>query len=197
MVPQVRYWSLTTNTSAKIFCTFLQIFFMKRLLIPSALIALTLFACNQAEKPKTETSTAESFDLTAAKDSIIASNNRLTDAIAAGDSVAFAALYLSDAKVMPSNRPALSGTAAITSFASELYKMGTKNVKFETVNISGGKDLIVEEGISTFFDDKGAVVNKGKYLRVWKQEDGKWKLFRNIFNSDLPIAPSMPSERKR
>ena len=27
---------------------------MKRLLIPSALLALTLFACNQAEEPKPE-----------------------------------------------------------------------------------------------------------------------------------------------
>ena len=98
---------------------------------------------------------------------------------------------------MPSNMPAFSGTAAITNFGSILYKMGIKNAKLETVNVWGGKDLVVEEGSSNIFDDKGAVVDKGKYIKIWKQEDGKWKLFRDIFNSDMPPAPARPSDRRR
>jgi ketosteroid isomerase-like protein len=170
---------------------------MKRLLLPSALLALTVFACNQAEQPKTETAAAESFNLAAAKDSIIAVNNRSTAAIAAGDSVALAALYTSDAKIMPSNMPAVSGTAGITNFASEAFKMGIKNIKFEVLGVWGGKDLVGEEGTFTISDDKGAVIDKGKYLVFWKQEDGKWKLFRDIFNSDMPPAPIRPSDRRR
>ncbi len=165
--------------------------------MPSALIALMLFACNQAEEPKTETAAAESFNLAAVKDSIVASNNRLSAAIAAGDSVALAALYTSDAKIMPANMPAMSGTAGITSFANEVFKMGIKNVKFEVADVWGGKDLVGEEGTFTISDDKGAVIDKGKFLVFWKQEDGKWKAFRDIFNSDMPAAPVPASDRRR
>ena len=49
-------------------------------LFPSAIIALAIFACNQAEGPKTEVAAAESFNLAAAKDSIIATNNRFAAA---------------------------------------------------------------------------------------------------------------------
>ena len=156
--------------------------------MPLALIALMLFACNQAEEPKTETAAAESFNLAAVKDSIVASNNRLSAAITASDSVALAALYTSDAKIMPANMPAMSGTAGITSFANEAFKMGIKNVKFEVVDVWGGKDLVGEEGTFTISDDKGAVIDKGKFLVFWKQEDGKWKAFRDIFNSDMPAS---------
>ena len=168
---------------------------MRGLLMPSALFALMLFACNQAEQPKT--ATAESFNLAAVKDTIVAANNRYSAAMAAGDSVAIAAIYTSDAKVMPSNMPALSGTAAITSFANENIKMGIKNVKFDVLGVWGGPDLVGEEGTYTISDDKGAVIDKGKYLVFWKQEDGKWKLFRDVFNSDMPPAPAMPSDRRR
>jgi ketosteroid isomerase-like protein len=168
---------------------------MKRLLIP--LTALVLVACNQAGEPKIETASASSFNLAAARDSIIAANNRLAAAIGAGDSTAVASFYTSDAKLMASNMPAFSGTAAITSFAAEAFKMGIKHIKFDILDVWGSKELVGEEGIYTITDDKGGTVDKGKYLVFWKQEDGKWKLFRDIFNSDMPPAPMQPSDRRR
>ena len=168
---------------------------MKRLLITPALLALTLFACNQAEQPKADA--PESVNLAAVKDSIEAANKRFSAAVAASDSVGVAALYASDAKLMAPNMPAFSGTGGITNFASEAFKMGIKNIKFDIANVWGSKDLVVEEGAYTISDDKGAVMDKGKYLVFWKQEDGKWKLFRDIFNSDMPPAPAQPSDRRR
>jgi ketosteroid isomerase-like protein len=29
-------------------------------------------------------------------------------------------------------------------------------------------------------------LDKGKYIVIWKQEDGQWKLHRDIFNSSMP-----------
>lgn len=173
---------------------------MKRLLIPCAFTVLVLVACNQGGEPKTETASASSFNLAAARDSVIAVNNRLSAAIAAADSVTMASFYTSDAKVMPSNMPSCSGTAAITHFASEAFKMGIKNIKFDILDVWGGKEMVGEEGMYTITDDKGATIDKGKYLVFWKQEDGKWKLFRDIFNSDNPpmAAPTeKPSDRRR
>jgi ketosteroid isomerase-like protein len=32
-------------------------------------------------------------------------------------------------------------------------------------------------------------LDKGKYIVVWKQDNGTWKMNRDIFNSDMPPAP--------
>jgi len=31
------------------------------------------------------------------------------------------------------------------------------------------------------------MLDKGKYIVIWKKVDGEWKYYRDIFNSDLPI----------
>jgi ketosteroid isomerase-like protein len=43
-------------------------------------------------------------------------------------------------------------------------------------------------------DKDGKEIDRGKALELWKMEDGKWKLFRDIFNSDLPCMPPPPSK---
>ena len=32
----------------------------------------------------------------------------------------------------------------------------------------------------------GKVMDEGKSLEIYKMEDGKWKILRDCFNSDLP-----------
>ena len=56
------------------------------------------------------------------------------------------------------------------------------------MNITGTSDLIVEEGSYDFPDDKGGSFDKGKFIALWKQEDGNWKLWREIWNTDLPLG---------
>jgi ketosteroid isomerase-like protein len=34
----------------------------------------------------------------------------------------------------------------------------------------------------------GNQLDKGKYLVLWKKENGKWKLHRDISNIDLPLV---------
>jgi ketosteroid isomerase-like protein len=57
-------------------------------------------------------------------------------------------------------------------------------------NFYGDKNLVVEEGTYNFPDGKGGSVDKGKFIALWKQEDGKWKLYREIWNTDIPPAPA-------
>ena len=49
--------------------------------------------------------------------------------------------------------------------------------------------MIVEEGKWTMADEDGNGYDHGKYLILWKMEDGKWKKFRDCHNSDIyPVA---------
>lgn len=68
---------------------------------------------------------------------------------------------------------------------SNIVKSGITGVDLRLENVYGTEDLIAEEGELTLFvgDD---VVAEEKYIVLWKKEDGKWKLFRDIFNSNLP-----------
>jgi hypothetical protein len=45
--------------------------------------------------------------------------------------------------------------------------------------------MVVEEGDYVFPDGKGGSFDKGKFIALWKPEDGKWKLYREIWNTDI------------
>jgi ketosteroid isomerase-like protein len=34
----------------------------------------------------------------------------------------------------------------------------------------------------------GKVVDRGKYIVIWKREQGQWKLHRDIWNTSMPPA---------
>jgi hypothetical protein len=39
-------------------------------------------------------------------------------------------------------------------------------------------------------DGKGHVIDKGKYVEIWKKENGEWKIYADIWNTSLPPAPA-------
>jgi ketosteroid isomerase-like protein len=165
---------------------------MKPLLSAFCLLAI-LSACNNAEK-SADTATADSptsntFNLAAAKDSIAAMNAAFASAMKAGDSVGVAAVYTSDAILMPANMPAFKGHNEILSFAGEAVRANMGTFKLESTEVYGNDEMLQEVGVYTISDDKGTAVDKGKYIVLWKKEGGRWKMFRDVFNSDNPPHP--------
>jgi len=49
-------------------------------------------------------------------------------------------------------------------------------------------DTAIEVGKYTLKGEEGQVLDTGKYTVIWKQEEGQWKLHRDIFNSSVPAA---------
>lgn len=164
---------------------------MKKNLLSALTICVFLFACN-SEAPKTETATTaateSNFNLDAAKAAIATSNATFGSGFANGDSVAFVSHYTSDACISPSNMPKMCGTPAIAAYFNGGYKMGIRDVKITTAEVMGGKDAVVETGTYEIFADKNMSLDKGKFIVIWKEENGKWKIHRDIWNSDMPAA---------
>jgi uncharacterized protein (TIGR02246 family) len=152
---------------------------MKKLLF-SAFIAASFFSCKQETK--------SSFDLAKAKTEIEAVNKELMQYVANGDSVALAAAYTKDGALMINNTPSIKGTQNITSFWNAFYKMGVTNIKLTTLEVWGDENILAEEGLGEFSTKEGVQIDKAKYIVVWKKENGKWKLHRDISNSDLPVV---------
>lgn len=171
--------------------------FMKQLLTILVIFSITLLfiACsNTADESGTNTATeerAKSFDLAAVRKVIDSTNAVFGSMVSRGDSVGLASLYTSDAKLMVPNAPTASGRSAIQSaFAGLFAAMGTPGLTLTTNDIWGTEDLVTEVGSYTMTDKTGKEIDKGKYIDLWKMEDGKWKLHRDIFNSDNPPGPS-------
>ena len=59
----------------------------------------------------------------------------------------------------------------------------------------GGKDGVTETGTYEMFVDKNVSVDKGKFIVLWKQVDGKWKMHRDIWNSDMPVPAAAPAKK--
>ncbi|MBK7121752.1 MAG: DUF4440 domain-containing protein [Chitinophagaceae bacterium] len=159
--------------------------------ILGVVIAAALFSSCNNEAVKTETS---SFSLDSVKAQIAASNKVFGASFATGDSVAFANCYTSDGCIYNANMPKVCGTAGIQSFLSIGYNSGLRNVVLTTEEVMGGKEAVIETGKYEVFIADNVSVEKGKFVVVWKEENGRWKMFRDIWNSDAPPPPPAPAK---
>jgi ketosteroid isomerase-like protein len=145
----------------------------------------SITSCNKKVEETKETVVEPTFNLTTAKAEIVKANKEFMELFTAIDSVGLSNLYTEDAKFMMNGAPAISGRENIQSTISAIMNSGVSSVNLTTVDVWGTENFITEEGgLSLFVGDDE--VDKGKYIVLWKKENGKWKLFRDIFNSNLP-----------
>ncbi len=148
----------------------------------------TLYSCaTPTENPGTTNPANASFDVSNVRQSVEAINKKFAEASLKGDSATVVGLYHSDAKVFPPNMPG-DKRNMMGSMSASLPKMGIKSFTLNTTDVSGNADQVVETG--TYEMGNGSkTIDKGKYIVVWKPENGEWKLWRDIWNSDNPPAP--------
>ncbi|GAB3790432.1 hypothetical protein GCM10028818_60560 [Spirosoma horti] len=146
--------------------------------------ALLLFAAGCSSPAKESAVTVDNATL---KKEIEAANIEFAGFIAKGDSVGMANFYTEDAKLMFSNAPAIVGRKNIQTAIHNVLGFGIAKAEFTTIDVWGTGDFVSEEGQASLFDKTGTQVIKDKYIVLWKKEAGKWKPFRDITNSDLPL----------
>ena len=160
---------------------------MKKIKSLLTVVAVTVFIVFSQSgcSSNTESANDQTFDLKNAKTEIETSNKEFMAFVAAGDSVGLANLYTQDAKFMMNGAPSFIGKENIQSIFSGIINSGISRVDLVTVEVWGNENLITEEGELTLYAGEN-VADKGKYMVLWKKVDGNWKLFRDIFNSDMP-----------
>ena len=150
------------------------------------LFGLGALAQVQAQKASTaKIKSSPPFDLTTAKTEIEDANKNLMAFVAKSDSIGMAKSYTTDAKLMFGGAPAVVGRANIQTAFSRILNSGVTKLDLKTVEVFGTEDLLAEEGEVTVYV-KDMAVAKEKSIVLWKKEDGKWKLFRDITNSNSP-----------
>ena len=87
----------------------------------------------------------------------------------------------------------MKGQEGVRAFAGASTNLGVKALTLTSTDVYGDSSMVVEEGTYTTDYGNGKAPEKGKYLVVWKPENGQWKMYRDIFNSDAPPATKQAS----
>ena len=117
---------------------------------------------------------------------IVAANETFMAAFRAGDAAGLAALYTARGQLLPPNMDTVASQAAIQAFWQGAMDMGIRSAQLEIAEVEGHGDTAIEVSTYKLCGEDGQVLDQGKYIVVWKQDGGQWKLHRDIFNSSLP-----------
>ena len=119
-------------------------------------------------------------------EAIVAADETFMTTFSRGDAAGMAALYTESGQLLPPNSDFVTGKQALQAVYQASMDMGIKAIKLETIEAEGYDDTAYEVGRVTLEGEEGQVLDQCKYIIIWKQEAGQWKLHRDIFNTSMP-----------
>ena len=108
-----------------------------------------------------------------------------------GDALRAAANYADDAEILPTHNPIIQGRPAIAAFFQANID---KYISFgnDTTWSAVRGDMAIEQGAYNVRNVRvGQDVETGKYLRIWKKNNGTWMLYRDMFSPDNAIGQAV------
>ena len=117
---------------------------------------------------------------------ITAVNQELMKAFANGDGATVGLVYAKNGQLLQPNGKIVSGREAIGRYWQGAIDSGIKVIKIQILEIFPMKARAATVGRYTIFDGNNRQLDTGKYIVLWIQENGKWRLHRDIWNSDAP-----------
>jgi ketosteroid isomerase-like protein len=98
--------------------------------------------------------------------------------------------YTADAVLLPPNEPAAKGRTGIEAAMRAWPRMSQLTI--ESSEMVGSGDMAYTCGAYTatvHLPGEPTAPDKGKYVAIWRKDaDGAWRMSRDCFNSDLPLA---------
>lgn len=119
-------------------------------------------------------------------------NEEFVAAFNANDAARLTAVYTTDASIYPPNSDAISGSEGIEAFWKAGFEAGISSGMLDTVKATAYGDTAVEEGKFEINAADGSLIDKGKYIVIWKKVEGAWKYHQDIWNSSMPLPEPEP-----
>lgn len=114
---------------------------------------------------------------------IASANESFMETYGRGDAAGMAQLYTTDGQLLPSGRDVVTGHGGIEAFWGAVMEMGITTARLETVEVEDHGATAIEVGRYTLGTADGGVADEGKYIVIWKNQAGTWKLHRDIWNT--------------
>ena len=140
-----------------------------------------LMSCTTAPPPDT---TAEDSQ------AIRAASKQWEDNFNSGDLAAFAAFFAEEAKVLPPNSSIIVGRESIQEFFQAFFDAGGNDLHLTVIDLHVIGDMAYKVGkySLTIQPEEGeAISDNGKYVEIWKRDNGTWKMDTATWNSSVPL----------
>jgi ketosteroid isomerase-like protein len=140
----------------------------------------------------------------AAKQAIDAANAIWPRLTAGGHADSIAEFYHQNAVIMPPNMAPIRGRDAIRAFFATMNTMSSPPpvLTLRADSVWGSGPIAVEQGRWHFAWASGAkrppgapAADSGKYIVRWVQENGRWLMAQDIWNSDVALPLPQPPKR--
>jgi uncharacterized protein (TIGR02246 family) len=102
-----------------------------------------------------------------------------------GDAAGMAALYTENGTLLPTGTDLIQGRDAIRNFWQGVMDMGVKKAQLKTLEVEEQGDTAIEMGNFILKGENNTALDQGKYIVVWKHQEGQWRLDKDIWNSSL------------
>ena len=144
-----------------------------------------------------------------AKQAIDAANAQWPRLTSTGHADSIAEVYAADAVLMPPNMPTMRGKDAVRTFFATINTIDPRpTLTLRAVTVVASGPVAVETGRWHWAFPAGAklppgmaAVDSGKYIVRWTQQNGRWLMVDDIWNSDSPLptapAPAPPPASRR
>ena len=143
-------------------------------------LVVSMLACNSKDKEENaESKSSNTFDMQKARAFIDSINAKWVEQIRDGDSAALASHYSSDAELLTNGSNPIEGKDILSAWGS-MIRSGLRDWTFTTTDLQGNSDFLIETGNYEIKDSNKKLADKGKYLVVWKKQNGDWKLYRDV-----------------
>ncbi len=157
---------------------------MTRFTLFQSMLLAALLAVGCDDQPHAGTrGEDQAFDLEATRELIAQQNKQFTEAHITGDIAAIDSMFTPDARSYPPGAPAAIGLPAIHALTVDFLKAGITEFREETTAFYGNAEYVIDEGTYVLTYGEG-VTERGKYVNVWKQVNGSWRIQANIWNTD-------------
>ncbi len=109
------------------------------------------------------------------------------EAFNAGDLGAVAALYTEDGKRMPPNMETVDGNAAIAENLQAFKDAGGAQVNIAVTEAESVGDTAYAVGTYEILGADGSHIDHGKWINISKRLNGEWKIYCDIWNTNMPL----------
>jgi ketosteroid isomerase-like protein len=121
------------------------------------------------------------------KDQIEEASKAWMKAFEARDAGRLSSVYGEDGTLLPPNADLIQGTEAIMNFWKGLLDTGA-TIQLDNQEVIAEGKLGYRMGLYKIFAKDGAMLDRGKYIEIWKRSEDRWWLYRDIWNTSLPAT---------
>lgn len=121
------------------------------------------------------------------KDAVLANNEKFMEAVGNKDAKAIAARYTRDCVLLPNGAPRMEGPDAVEAFFGQAFDIGIQDIRLTTDDVTEAGDALIEIGtamVTIALPEGGTMEDPGKYVVIYRQEGGEWKMAVDIWNTD-------------